>query len=369
MSLEGHVEIVLPRDPSGPVGVDLKEPADVTGLLTGRTPQEVIRLIPALYSLCGTAHAAASAQALEAAAERQVDGDVRRRRAALVLMERAREHILRVALDWPRHLGEPDDVEMAQAALPLLSAFRTALDPAGTIFLDHVSGEFGDKEAQASIQAATVLAEERVFGESLTDWSCRRDLGAIKAWSGAGRTLAARFIAMLLTEDRIGLGSVHAAFLSDNGPDVHEPDELAAPVPETSPLDRCRPHAALNGKMPDLATRYLARLIDLGQTLADLAALRVTDTELAADDRGAKPKGVGVSETARGRLTHLATLKEGVVDRYAIVSPTRWNFADEGVAVRCLRTLPGGTEEERTELAELVIGAIDPCVAHHVRIA
>ena len=368
MSLEGHVDILLPRDPSGVVKVDLKEPADVTGLLTGRTPEDVIRLIPALYSLCGTAHASAAAEALEAAAGRGADPVTRRHRAALVLMERAREHILRIALDWPRHLGEDDDVETAQAALPLLSGFRAALDPTESLFLENMAGPTSAEDALVSVAAAKTLAEQKVFGESLEDWGHRRDLPSIKAWATHGKTSAARFIAMLLTGERAGLGAVSTTYLSDAAADTLEPDVSEAPIPETSSLERCKAYGFLNREKPDLATRYLARLVDLTDTFAELSGLLTGSTDLTASANRPDLNGLGIAETARGRLAHVVTLKEGLVDKYRIVSPTRWNFAENGIAVRCLGSMRDGTDAARVEQAELVIGAIDPCVAHHVRI-
>jgi coenzyme F420-reducing hydrogenase alpha subunit len=371
MSLEGHVDILLPRDPGNPVRVKLKEPANVSRLLAGRTPEEVIRLLPSLFSLCGTAHAAAAAAALESAAGEnaaaETNLETNHLRECFVLMERVREHLLRIALDWPLLIGEAADIGAAQSAMSLLSEFRAALDPEGVVFLDP-KAKAGDREAaRALIASAVAIAESRIFQEELPVWQNRRGRAALESWGLAGKTIAARLLARLLARDMDwpGPGSPH--YLNDLG--AVEPVETADLVPETSSLERRRDHPLLGrAAEPTLAIRYLARLVDLSETLKELQDLFAENHRFLISRKGDCPRGVGFAETARGRLTHIAKLQDGVVEDYRIISPTRWNFAARGVASRCLGKLPGGSDEARIEQAGLVIGAIDPCVGHTVRI-
>ncbi|WP_305987541.1 nickel-dependent hydrogenase large subunit [Roseibium sp. MMSF_3544] len=365
MDLEGHVEILLPRDPGASVEVTLKEPADVTRLLSGRKPAEVMRMVPALYSLCGTAHAAASSYAMETARGDSADAETRKVRECLVLMERAREHLLRIALDWPKLNQEPPDTETARAAMPILPALRAALDPEEQAFSGHFELTNLKREAYVAVETASSLAEQWVFGESLTRWLSRRSQAELQGWIKPGLTGAARLIGNL--DKRVGddTAAVSTVYLSDAG--LVLPPESDDLVPETSSLERHRAHPLLAADMPSLSTRYLARLVDLATILVELKDLRDRKTDLQVTHETA-PAGVGIAETARGRLTHIAVLRDGKVESYQIVSPTRWNFAKNGIAQRCLEALPDRYSEERLDLANLVLGAIDPCVSHSVRI-
>lgn len=367
MSVEGHVDIVLPRDPDKKVQVALKEPANVSRLLSGRTATEVIAIVPSLFSLCGTAHAAAAAAALESAARHEADDVTTALRLSLVLMERVREHLLRIALDWPLLLGEAPDIKTAQSAMSLLSEFRSALDPDGAVFL-YPQAKAADRDvARTLIATAVAIAESRIFREELPIWQIRQDQASLKKWAASGDAVAARLLSMLLARDVEWSGIGSPRYLNDF--ETIEPVETADVVPETSPLERRRNHRLLAlAQTPTLATRYLARLVDLSETLKELQDLFAENHRFLISRKGDCPRGVGFAETARGRLTHIAKLQDGVVEDYRIISPTRWNFAARGVASRCLGKLPGGSDEARIEQAGLVIGAIDPCVGHTVRI-
>ncbi len=70
--------------------------------------------------------------------------------------------------------------------------------------------------------------------------------------------------------------------------------------------------------------------------------------------------GTGAVEAARGSLIHKATLQEGKIVSYEIVTPTQWNLGqgtrtDPGIAQRAMIGL------EDTTLAELVFKTFDVC--------
>ena len=365
MGLEGHVEIVLPQDRDLPVEVRLTEPADISSLLTGRTPAEVLGMVPALYSLCGTAHSAAAAFALESAGAVEADSETVRIRTCLVLMERAREHLLRIALDWPKLIGEPPNNGIARLAMRLLPDLRSALDPEGQVFRSGFARSVSKGGADDVIGTAKTLAEQHVYGENLPVWQARQTQNDMDAWTKAGDTVAARLIAAI--DKRFGreLAAIPAVFLPDALP-------VAAPVAEeriaeTTPLGRHRAHPVLEAGNPSLSKRYLARLVDLAATLSELELLNTRPESVLPSGKSTTP-GYGYVETARGRLIHIVVLRGGRVDSYRILSPTRWNFSENGIAFRCLEALPDCDDTARIELADLVVGAIDPCVSHRVRI-
>jgi Ni,Fe-hydrogenase I large subunit len=112
----------------------------------------------------------------------------------------------------------------------------------------------------------------------------------------------------------------------------------------------------------------VARLVDLA--LIPARTRRLIGGKGSAT-KGGREDGKGWSRvrTARGDLLHAAALSDGKVLRYAIVQPTRWNFDGRGAAARCLADLAAaGTAVSRRRRAELLIDALDPCVAYDLRI-
>jgi len=73
MNPEGHVSVCLDAEGRQAPEVSFELPGDVEGLVVGREPQAALRLIPALYSVCGTAQAHAAVTAVEAALGMPVD--------------------------------------------------------------------------------------------------------------------------------------------------------------------------------------------------------------------------------------------------------------------------------------------------------
>ncbi|WP_420411545.1 nickel-dependent hydrogenase large subunit [Roseibium sp.] len=367
MSLEGHLNIVLPRDTDAPISIDLKEPADITKLLIGRSPEAASLLIPSLFSLCGTAHAAAAIQAAETAKGIEPDLATHQIRNCLVLMERAREHLLRISLVWQKIVGAEPDTETAQAALKLLPAFRQAIDQNGCAFSEPLSNWRASDDGSALIACLISLIENRILGETIPIWLDRHDGSALAGWTEQIPTGAARFLGSVLRRNHDEPAPDRPLFLSESG--LTEPLETVKEVPETSSYERRRSHPILTQRgMPTLADRYLARLIDLAETAQELYQVFLeVDAPVAKTGNTTKP-GVGFAETARGRLTHVVDLQDGKVANYKIISPTRWNFASRGVATRYLDAIPEGPDCARVKHADLVVGAIDPCVAYEVRI-
>jgi coenzyme F420-reducing hydrogenase alpha subunit len=78
---------------------------DLARLLCGREAEQVVQLIPLVYSLCGRAQGVAARAALAAARgtalSAQIDG--------AVWAEAVREHAWKLFVDWPGQLGLPAD--------------------------------------------------------------------------------------------------------------------------------------------------------------------------------------------------------------------------------------------------------------------
>src|SRR5512135_1116215 len=72
-------------------------------LLPGKTPAQVLQIVPLLFSVCGRAQGAAAEAALHAAQRSAAPQAAATER--LIACEAVQEHLWRLMLDWPKLLG------------------------------------------------------------------------------------------------------------------------------------------------------------------------------------------------------------------------------------------------------------------------
>jgi coenzyme F420-reducing hydrogenase alpha subunit len=300
--------------------------------------------------------------------------EVRKYRNCLVSVERIREHILRIALDWPRHLGEDTDKELARSVMPLLSTMKSALDPGNTLFSPGAGNAVQPSDrVYETLDRAQSLVERRLLGEPARTWLSRDTHWDLERWYALNTGIASRFIKYIFDRNAVAPASTANAAVLLSELDDLDPLMLLngtnAAVPETSAWERRRFHPMFSHQgIPGLAHRFLARLVDLVQTLDEIRADLEIQNGTEPSAGGTLHSGWGFAETARGRLMHRVWLEKDRVSSYAIISPTCWNFAPEGAAQRCLRSLSWKGKKATLTAANLVVGAFDPCVAHSVRI-
>jgi Ni,Fe-hydrogenase I large subunit len=101
-----------------------------------------------------------------------------------------------------------------------------------------------------------------------------------------------------------------------------------------------------------------------------LARGEAPTSNLIAARQAAPGIGLAAVECARGRLHHLVQLdRQGLVEQFAILAPTEWNFHPRGALSRALQHRALRDDDaDRARVARLV-AAFDPCVAFGVTIA
>ena len=125
MISEGRVEITLPRGRVATMRYD--RPVDVTPVLKGQAPEEVMPLVSAIYGVCANAQAHAAVLALEAASGSAADASTQRARALVTCMENLRENVLRIALEWPKLIGGEPEGPAVRPAISFLPRIRLAM--------------------------------------------------------------------------------------------------------------------------------------------------------------------------------------------------------------------------------------------------
>jgi len=380
MIAEGRVEITLPEGRGITMRYD--RPVDVSPLLSGQAPEEVMPLVSAIYGVCANAQAHAAILALEAVGGSAAGTDTQRARALVTCMENLRENVLRIALEWPKLTGGEPDGPAVRPAVSFLPRIRLALFDGTDPFALDAAAKTNRQAVLDVIADAERLLEEVIFGEPLGYWLSRRGHVGHIDWCATARTPAARLIAHLADCGWMLRADVECGSIGMPGADTVElwPRLLAregglAPfstemgLPETTLYSRrARDGVVASLNNAGLGARFLARLAELARLPGEMRSLLDGDSDPKTVSEYADGAGIGIVEAARGLLLHVVRLHNGQVDSYRIVSPTDWNFDRQGIAARCLATLDGHhDEDERVALAHLIVNAIDPCVAYEVR--
>ncbi|MBP2315961.1 nickel-dependent hydrogenase large subunit [Azospirillum soli] len=340
--------------------------------LVGRMPDEAVRLVPLLFSLCGTAQALAATEALEEALGINAAPHAAAR-ALLVLAETTESHAWQALIEWPKRLGkEPQPralavLRAATAGIPkALYPARDGLRPGGGVLRP-------DRDAleRAAIRVRDQV-EQVVFGGAVPT-----GVEALSAWAAVEATPAARLMRRALEPGFAGFGACGVAALAPHparwfgerlaaAPGFSDrPDQNGAPA-HTGPLARHTAHplvaALLNRHGSGIAAHVAARLVELAELPARMAALVASLTPAdPVSGSGGTGLGSGAVDTARGRLAHWVRLEAGRITDYRMVAPTEWNFAADGPLAR---GLTGATADDGLrERAGLLMTALDPCVA------
>ena len=393
--LEGQVRIRLHTgsDRIRSAEVEVDRPWDASRAFPGRSPAELLRLIPLAFGVCGTAQTRAALGALEDAAGCQPGAEHRAARDLAVGVETAREHLVRILLGWPGPGAGPVRETKARRAHTLPEKVRAALYPGGDFACSGGGRLSPNLPALAEVRRDLgSLVEDAVLGAPASDFLSLRDLADLEEWrTGADpETAAVQGLDPVRDPRWAGWGASELRPLPELSPAAlagrleGDRDGGFCALPEwdgegyeTTPLTRQRRHplvaAALAESGSGLFARRLARLVELADVLAGWPHPEADLAALGEDERREEtlPPGTGLgrAEAARGRLYHWATVEGDRVTGYRILAPTEWNFHPSGPVARGLAgaTLEPGADPR--EAARILAEAVDPCVACRIEVA
>jgi hypothetical protein len=388
LGFEGRIDIELACRAAAVRRVDVRSsrPLRASRVLEGGSPDEALERLPLVFSVCATAQAEAALSACEQALVSTPAAAHKQAREMLVWMETAREHLLRILLDWPAFADEPLAREGLPRVMQLLPELSRALyGNAAPFRLASTPTVDYPALAQVIAELRSVIAGLLGGGEVFPLHSG----AAFEQWLERGDTMPARLLRRLRERgwDRLGrsasvflpplqAAALHALFTAEDGElFLAEPCWQGGPC-ESTPLQRQRHHPLLRELLRSegngLLTRLVALLVEL-ERIPDMLQQGLVELGSAEGvGQGAMAvSGIGLAqvEAARGRLIHRVEIDDGVVRRFQILAPTEWNFHPQGVAAQGLYTLDGGDEEQLRQQAALWINAIDPCVGFNLRVS
>lgn len=361
-ALEGRLRVGVRWDGERIRAIELAStrPVDACRVLEGRPADEVVALVPRLFSLCGRAQAAAAGAALEAAGALPESVPAWHRVAAEALLE----SLWRLLHDLPHALDEA----------PLLER----LAPLRQLLLSVIDGRAAGGELGAAVQTLRALLAEQVLGPDpeapgagldalarwlatpptpVAAWLARLDAGGLGDW---GRS------ATPLMPARPGEEALRqlAARLRDEPRFAHRPDWNGRPV-ETGALALRQDEPLLRQlrqvRGHDVMTRLVARLVDVRRLAEGLVGDAAPPPLLGSLPLG-PGAGLGWVQTARGLLLHRVECDGSRVTAYRVLAPTEWNFHPAGALACGLEAQPAANEAALRRGVTLAVLALDPCV-------
>jgi len=373
MSVEGELTIEIGDE----VRVTSSRPVFASRILIGKSPQQALDVIPLLFNVCDIAQARAGLLAMQKRSEPAQETA----RDILVLVETAREHLLRVLLDYPKLFG----FDMSSASLPEISQlnqlWKKALFKEGNAFGFDCLLDIDEVQCQLLIGQLETIMQKDVFHCSTSQWLEIDDLSALENWVDGCDSGAAISIKKIGQQEWYELGDSDCLSL----PELSSADLIKrfdspnanAFIAQPSWNDKCYESTVLNRHLTSplishllnqfnkgLITRWLARLVEMASIPSKIKTLlnQLTNNNTSIKNNN---QGIAQVEAARGHLIHRVKIKNNLIENYQILAPTEWNFHPQGLIKQALSNIkPKKTEQ----LARIIINAIDPCVGYQLRL-
>ena len=348
-------------------------PLAVPRVLVGRTTREAAELVPLLFSVCAHAQGTAAACALEAANGRPTPAATLRRHDLAVVLEALQEDLRRLLIDLPAAAGIAGNVAAVararRAIAPLLAAARGDIAPGDMAKLGAALLPLVDTDLLGRPAAAFVAIDA---ARGFVDWarsSSTPVATVVRHAFDIAPGLGISDVRPMPPASQASLGAAVLVALDAEPGFARSPHWHGTPV-ETGALARRARHPGLRAFIAEhgngVAARLIARLLGVVQAIVALAGGEPEPRVAAWSPRPGE--GAASVDTARGLLVHRARVTADRVTEYAIVAPTEWNFHPQGALVRGLAGLVAGDERALAHGANLVVQALDPCVAYSVEI-
>lgn len=384
--LEGKIRIQLAGTSDGHTRIDNQRALGASALLRGKTVAQALEIVPLLFNVCGMAQARTACQAAETALDQAATPSVEQARELLVLMEWAREHLARILIDWPRLFGEPPNVRALPAIGTLLAQLRARLFPHNRAFALNATAAAILAEIPEVTRLEGIL-ENEIYHMPAQQWAEMDDIQALLDWSREAPGVAASSIRSICDAGWASQGrcdvpalppipaaEMRAVLTGDMADDFARQPTWTTQPRETTSFTRQRHHplvAALEAEFGNgLLTRWVARLVELAELPGRMRRIALeSPTTTLRNESPTVAAGLAHTEAARGRLYHLVEVEGDRIGDYRILAPTEWNFHPAGLVAEALDNLSLPDPDERRFVAELLVNAIDPCVACEVESA
>ncbi|MBL4711846.1 MAG: hypothetical protein JKX75_05005, partial [Gammaproteobacteria bacterium] len=214
-NIEGQLNInIYPQREDGHrIELSSTRPLHATKIFIGKTPEQVLTIIPLLFSICGVAQSRAALGAIEQNLNIVEPKKLETARDMLVLVENAKEHMLRLFLDWPKLFNLQANNNELPYLSQVLGEFKTMLFQQAEAFSLDSKINKQLKNTDQLIDKLDQYLQQHVFCETTKNWLQITDIQALKQWSQQCDSVAANSINIICNQGWASQGLTDCAQL------------------------------------------------------------------------------------------------------------------------------------------------------------
>ena len=387
-NIEGRIKIEMLSNPKAGLSVEIQSnrPVHASQIMIGKTPEQVLDLLPLMFSVCGIAQARGSLNAIMQQLNIPTTLAQEKAREMLVIAETAREHLFRIFMDWPQLFDSPRNNQLFPFITSLTKRMSEALFKSGNAFKLNSELQVNQSQLNQLISEIEQQLSTHVFQCPVEQWLSFRSIEEVTLWAKSNDCITATSLQSILKNNwhdqgyqlSSALPELDFEKLAERLRHTSAKQFIAQPdwdgrLYETTPLTRQLNHPLIqnlqHGYGNTLITRWVARLVELAIIPQQLR--QILDDINQTDDDPFEPTphhGIAQIEAARGRLIHHVEIEHGQLTQYQILAPTEWNFHPKGLIQQSLSHIQSFDKQEIEHIARLLINAIDPCVGYDLRV-
>ena len=360
--------------------ISIDRPVHAARVFHGKSCDEVLRLLPLMFSVCGTAQAIAGSHAMRVAAGAPHSDAVTRAHGALVRFEMAREHLWRILIDWPKFTKQRQRAQALGAMQSLVPKARDALFD-GSPFSLAPRLRCGSPDLDTIRNDFNAILESDVLGMPPARWLAMDDPDDLFRYLETHDGAVPRLLRLLVQSGwqgacrsdteclpRLAAADIEGVLAKPDADRFVEAPDWTGIARETSALTRQRDKHLVAALIEQfglgLLARAVAAVVELAATTQDIDM--ILDGYAGpgiASEQTDRNTGITQVEAARGRLVHRVVRDGDIISDYRVVAPTEWNFHKAGPVAAGLAGLGADDSEHLKEQADLFLTLMDPCVA------
>jgi len=346
-------------------------------IFVGKKVDEVLSLLPLLFSVCGKAQQTASLQAIENFYHLPDDPKIQQYRNSSVKMESIREHLHRIFISWADFIKTPQDIKSMQQIMQLQHKFQEVLTTdiykisPKTINIDK------SKIKDLQIELEQHLTQN-IFKIRPDEWLQIKNIQDLQNWADNTNTIAAKMIKFIIDKKYQNIGSSSTPPLTAINQKIikeiiHNKDYIKNPTIDNECYEstsctiiKTELLSAISkehGK--SMLHRAVATLTQIASNNENLFNNNNDDDGDKKDLKIYKNHGIGTIIAARGKLVHCIKIKDDEIKNYKILAPTEWNFHPQGSLQKMLIGLKGDKKELK-KIINMLICLLDPCVDYEL---
>jgi len=364
--------------------IESTRPLQASKLFTGKSITQTLTTLPLLFNICSKAQTVTALRAIESATQSPPSKQTESIREALITLESLREQTLRVIMDWPGYINEQAENQLLSHLSLGINQLMQSLDSANALTYNNKESNTHLNTSQWGSFSKTL--SQSIFGSSAQYWlenifqNKQLAQGELESWADKQQTQTARLIHWLNQKEwkHAGKSTIkHIPIINDKDllNELIKQDQTFTSQPSWN--NQCYELSWYSRKQftedkknnrhnNGIYNRMTARLKEIADLITRLDSFFIDESDL--DTTTSTVTGIAHSEAARGRLTHYVEVEDDKINKLVILAPTEWNFHPSGVAVNSLNNLDARSSTELRQQAELLIHAIDPCVAYQLQI-